>query len=189
MGTKARKLSRRHVQFAWQWLHQLWMRDVSDNGGETKWKYDGHTAKVRFLSIVSYQPQALGFIFDDVGSDGWMVWDLLYKELSDTTSVRIWPSAIKNSAPYFHEKAAVMQKGSGSLSKNWVQWPVFETCFRKGMKKRRREADFFSEPNISFLDVYWSLRVLMNHLRTARILSWPGSVSAMLAKKSGRSHQ
>ena len=46
---------------------------VNENGRETKSKCDGHTAKACFLSIVSYQPQAFGFIFDDVGSDGWMM--------------------------------------------------------------------------------------------------------------------
>ena len=43
---------------------------VNDN---EKLKCDGHTAKACFLSIVSHQPQAFGFIFDDVGSDGWMM--------------------------------------------------------------------------------------------------------------------
>jgi hypothetical protein len=46
---------------------------VNEDGGETKSKCDGHTAKACFLSIVSYQPQAFGFVFDDVGSDGWMM--------------------------------------------------------------------------------------------------------------------
>jgi len=69
-------------------------RVVKDIGREI---CDGHTTKACFLSIVSNQSQAFRFILDDIGSDGWVMRDLLDKELSDATSIRVWPSAIKDS--------------------------------------------------------------------------------------------
>ena len=45
-----------------------------------------------------------------------------------------------------------MQKGNGALSKNWVQWPVLETCFRKGMKKEDDEKQTFSQ---NLVDHFW----------------------------------
>jgi hypothetical protein len=54
---------------------------------------------------------------------------------------------------------------------------------------RSSKTHFFSEPIVSLREVYWPLRVLMNHLRTRRARSSGVAPAAITAKSSGRSHQ
>jgi hypothetical protein len=70
--------------------------------GETRLQWDGHTTKACFLSIVARQSQAFCFVFDDIGSDRRVMGDLLHKELSDATSIGVWPSAVKDSVQTFY---------------------------------------------------------------------------------------
>ena len=55
--------------------------------------------------------------------------------------------------------------------------------------RQKREAHFFSEPMVSLRDVYWPLRVLMNHFKTRLARSLGVVPCDIAAKSSGRSHQ
>ena len=130
-------------------------------------------------------------IGDVIRSNRRMMRDLLDNKCRQPTCVGVWPITVEKSA----RRKAGLRYVIRSIRDLMTYSP--STGFRGLPIIRQRpisveggsRTHFFSEPIVSFREVYWPLSVLMNHLRTRRARSSGVLPWATSAKSSGRSHQ